>query len=117
MRIFVDENIPKMTIRTLQEMGHDIRDIRGTTLEGIEDDAIWELIQNENYMLITTDKGFIRYRNNRHKGILIIRLKHPNRHKIHKRIVKAIVQFTEEEWKLLTVVMRDNIQSTSRPSK
>ncbi len=71
MRIFVDENIPKMTIRTLQEMGHDIRDIRGTTLEGIEDDAIWELIQKENRMLITTDKWFMRYRNNQHKAFLL----------------------------------------------
>ena len=117
MRILVDENIPKMTIRALLEMGHDVRDIRGTTLEGIEDDGIWKLMQKENRMLITTDKGFVQYRNNQHKGILVIRLKQPNRLKIHNRTVKAITQFTPEEWKCLTVVMRDNIQSISRSSK
>ena len=117
MRILVDENIPKMTIRALQEMGHDVRDIRGTMLEGIEDDGVWNLMQKENRMLITTDKGFMQYRDNQHNGILIVRLKRPNRLKIHNRIMKAITQFTEKEWKWLTVVMRDNIQSISRPSK
>lgn len=117
MKIFVDENIPKITVELLDEVGHDVRDIRGTNLEGMEDEGIWDLIQQECRMLITTDKGFMRYRNNRHKGILIVRLKQPNRLKIHERTMKAITQFTEEEWNRLVVVMRDNIQSISRPSK
>ena len=117
MRILVDENIPTMTVRSLLEMGHDVRDIRGTTLEGMEDEDIWGLIQQENRMLITTDKGFMQYRNSQHNGILIVRLKQPNRLKIHSRTMKAITQFTEEEWRDLIVVMRDNIQSVSRPSK
>jgi hypothetical protein len=33
MKIFVDENIPLMTVRALREMGHDVRDIRGTADE------------------------------------------------------------------------------------
>ncbi len=37
MRIFVDENIPKITVKLLKETGHDVRDIRGTNLEGMED--------------------------------------------------------------------------------
>jgi hypothetical protein len=32
MKIFVDEHIPLMTVRTLRLMGHDVRDIRGTPL-------------------------------------------------------------------------------------
>ncbi|OQX75529.1 MAG: hypothetical protein B6D61_10235 [Bacteroidetes bacterium 4484_249] len=116
MRIFVDENIPKITVNLLMDMGHDVRDIRGTNMEGMEDEGIWDLIQHEARLLITTDKGFLKYRNNMHKGILIVRLKQPNRHKIHERTIKAITQFTEEEWKMLVVVMRDNIQSISRPS-
>jgi predicted nuclease of predicted toxin-antitoxin system len=117
MRIFVDENIPKITVRSLLEMGHDVRDLRGTTLEGMEDEGIWDLIQQEGCILITTDKGFMQYRNNQHNGILVVRLKQPNRLKIHKRTMKAIIQFAEEEWKGLIVVMRDNIQSVLRSSK
>lgn len=71
MRILVDENIPKVTVMALREMGHDVRDIRGTIIEGIKDDGIWDLIQKENRILITTDKGFMQYRNNQHRGIII----------------------------------------------
>ena len=54
MNIFVDENIPLMTVRALRGMGHDVRDIRGTADEGMTDDALWELVQREGRLLITT---------------------------------------------------------------
>ena len=47
MKIFVDENIPLMTVRALREMGHDVLDIRGTVDEGMTGDALWEMIQPE----------------------------------------------------------------------
>ncbi|MEC4677848.1 MAG: DUF5615 family PIN-like protein [Nitrospirota bacterium] len=114
MKILVDENIPKMTVQSLLEENHDVRDIRGSKLEGLSDNGIWELAQKENRVLITTDKGFMHYRHHAHQGILIIRLKQPNRLKIHQRIMKAIAQFNEIEWKGLMVVIRDKMQSVSR---
>ncbi len=107
-----------MTVKLLLEKGHDVKDIRGSELEGISDKDVWGLAQNESRMLITTDKGFMQYRNNLHKGILIVRLKKPNRIKIHNSTMKAITQFPKnEEWNGLIVVMRDNIQSISRLQK
>jgi len=69
------------------------------------------MIQNEKLLLITTDKGFSQYRTQQNHGILIIRLKQPNEDKINQRIIQAINQFDESEWKNLTVVMRDTVQS------
>jgi Domain of unknown function (DUF5615) len=40
MKILVDEHIPLMTVRALRLMGHDVHDIRGTTDEGMQDDAL-----------------------------------------------------------------------------
>ena len=57
MKIFVDENIPLMTVRALRELGHDVRDIRGTADEGMTDDALWELVQQEGQLLITKTRG------------------------------------------------------------
>jgi predicted nuclease of predicted toxin-antitoxin system len=85
MKIFVDENIPLITVRELQAMGHDVKDIRETPTQGISDDELWAMVKRENRHLITTDKGFSQYRNEAHSGILIIRLKQPNYLKIHKR--------------------------------
>ncbi len=114
MKIFVDENIPTITVKILGDLGHEILDIRGTDEEGMLDEEIWEKIQKEQRMIITTDKGFTQYRNNHHYGILIIRLKQPNSQKIHERVMKVINQFPDTEWERLLVVVRDTVQSVWR---
>jgi hypothetical protein len=45
MKILVGEHIPLMTAGALLLLGHDVRDIRGTSGEGMEDDALWEMAQ------------------------------------------------------------------------
>ena len=114
MKIAVDENIPLITVRALRDMGQNVRDIRGTTDEGIQDEDLWKIVKRDERLLITTDKGFVRYRTTQHYGILIIRLRWPNRHKIHRRIMQAMRRFTEKEWPGLLVVIRDTAQSTWR---
>jgi predicted nuclease of predicted toxin-antitoxin system len=103
-----------MTVQVLREEGHDVFDIRGTPDEGMEDDTLWQMIQREERLFITTDKGFTQFRNESHHGILIIRLRQPNRKKIHQRVMHAINQFKEKDWSGLLVVMRDAVQSSWR---
>jgi predicted nuclease of predicted toxin-antitoxin system len=74
MKIFVDENIPFMTVHALREMGHDVIDVRGTTEEGSPDEALWQMVKKQGRLLITTDKGFTQHREESHHGILIVRL-------------------------------------------
>lgn len=114
MKIFVDENIPLITARELRGLGHDVLDIRGTEHEGLSDEEIWEIAQDEERILITTDVGFINKQQEKHYGIIVVRLKKPNRLKIHKRIMRAISLFKEEEWPCLTVIMRDTLYSIRR---
>ena len=35
MKIFIDENMPLMTVEALSGQGHDVLDIRGTADEGL----------------------------------------------------------------------------------
>jgi uncharacterized protein with PIN domain len=78
------------------------------------DDTLWEMVQREGRLLITTDKGFTQHRDELHYGVLIVRLRQPNRHKIHQRVMRAMAQFTVDEWPGLMVVMRDTVQSVWR---
>ena len=112
MKIFVDENIPLMTVRELAEQGFDVIDIRGTKDQGISDKVLWQKSQKKKCLLITTDKGFSNYREEPHHGILIIRLKQPTRLKIHLSVMQALKRYSEIEWPGLMVVMRDAVQST-----
>jgi len=117
MKIFVDENVPFITVQELRSLGHDIMDIRGTEHEGITDKELWKIVQKEKRLLITTDKGFAKNRNEKHHGLLIIRLKQPNRLKIHKKVMKGISLFKEEEWPSMTIVMQDTFHSTWKRKK
>ena len=112
MKIFVDENIPFMTVQELLSLGHDVMDIRGTEREGITDKELWKIVQKEKRLLITTDKGFAKNRYERHHGLLIVRLKQPNRLKIHQKVMKGISLFKEKEWPRMTVVMQDIFHRT-----
>ncbi|HLG15545.1 MAG TPA: DUF5615 family PIN-like protein [Blastocatellia bacterium] len=112
MKICVDENIPIVTVRELSNLGHDVLDIRGTADQGMSDEMLWLRALTEHRLLITTDKGFVQYRDESHWGILVIRLRQPNQQKIHQRVMKAIEQFSAEEWPGCLVVMRDTVQST-----
>jgi Domain of unknown function (DUF5615) len=66
------------------------------------------------HLLITTDKGFTQYHAVPHHGVLIIRLRRPNRHKMHQRIMQALRQFSDTAWSALLVIMWDVVQSTWR---
>jgi predicted nuclease of predicted toxin-antitoxin system len=114
MKILVDENVPLMTVHTLRQMGHDVIDIRGTIEEGSTDEALWQMVQKQGRLLITTDKGFTQHRLESHQGILIVRLKQPNRYKIHQRVMQAMSRFEANKWPGLLVVMRDVVQSVWR---
>jgi len=114
MRVLVDENIPKVTVQTLMELGHDVLDTRGTDEQGTDDENLWRIAQSQTRLLITTDKGFVDHRDGHHHGILIVRLHQPNEERIHARVMAAFRQFTEQEWPGFTVVMRDKAQSVRR---
>jgi uncharacterized protein with PIN domain len=113
MRVIVDENIPFMTVKELRLLGHDVMDIRGTDLEGIDDEELWNIVQKEKRLFITTDKGFVRNRHEKHYGILIVRLKQPNRLIIHNKVMKGISLFNEKQWHQMTVVMQDTFYSST----
>lgn len=116
MKILVDENVPRMTVDRLRVLDHDVKDTRGTASKGIADAVLWSIAVAERRLLITTDKGFVEYRATKHCGILIVRLRQPNRLKIHRSVMHAMERFTEGEWPGLLVVMRDTTMSTSRTS-
>ena len=114
MRVMVDENIPRMTVRMLRQVGCDVRDCRGTDQEGMSDESLWSLGQREQRLLISTAKGFARRRCEPHFGILVVCLKQPNGQRLHERIMQALEQGPDGEWAGRLVVGRDRVMSTWR---
>jgi predicted nuclease of predicted toxin-antitoxin system len=113
MRILVDENIPRMTVEYLRAFGHDVKDLRGTSDQGLPDPGLWQVAISEGRLPITTDKGFTSYRSTGHYGILVVRLRRPNRHKINSAVLQAMETIAGIEWQNRLVVVRDTTMSTS----
>ena len=103
-----------MTVAALLSLGHDVKDVRGTSVQGAPDSDLWALAMAECRALITTDKGFTEYRSVPHHGILVVRLRQPNRQKIHLAVMHVFDRFSDAEWANLLVVVRDTTLSTSR---
>jgi predicted nuclease of predicted toxin-antitoxin system len=95
MRVLVDENIPRMTVAAPIALGHDVKDIRGTSMQGAADAELWALAMVERRALVTTDKGFTEYRSVPHHGILVVRLRQPNRQKIHHSVMHVFERFSD----------------------
>jgi len=114
VNIVADENIPKRTVVALRAQGHVVTDMRESQDKGANDDRVWALAQQERALLVTTDKGFARRRTPAHHGILVIRLRQPNRERIHERVMHAMAHFAESSWPGRTVVVRDHAQSVRR---
>ena len=114
MKILVDENIPRVTVGALREQGHDVRDVRGSSGQGMSDSNLWSVAVSERRLLVTTDKAFTGFRSVPHFGILIVRLRQPNRTKIHAHVMLALRMFSATDWSCQLVVMRDYTVSRSR---
>jgi predicted nuclease of predicted toxin-antitoxin system len=95
-------------------LGHDVKDIRGTSDQGMADADLWALALGESRTLTTTDKEFTEYRSVTHHGILIVRLGQPNREKIHHAVIHVVRALSRRGMRNLLVVVRDTTMSTLR---
>jgi len=115
MRLLVDENVPRATVQALTGLGHDVRDLRGTADQGMTDEALWALAQLERRLLISTDKASSMVDERDHFGVLIVRLRQPNRRRIQDRVLQALTRFPDQQqWSGMVVTMRDYVQTVRR---
>ncbi len=94
MRFFFDENFPKAAAKLLTKHGHESVDIRGTDREGSGDTAIFEMAQEHEAALLTTDRDFfhtVPHLQETHHGVIVVALHQPNR----KSILQLLEWFLE----------------------
>lgn len=111
MKILVDENIPSITVEELRKLNHDVKDIRGNELEGIDDYFLSDLALKESRLLIMTDRGFAKTYSAKHCGIIIITLKKPNEKNIHEKIIGIIKQNSDEYFNSKIIIIKDKVMS------
>jgi predicted nuclease of predicted toxin-antitoxin system len=101
MKIKLDENLPVRLALLLNNLGHDVHTTHEERLTGHSDKDIWEAAQKELRFLITQDMDFSDSRQftpGSHYGILLVRLRSPNRANLIDRVQEVFRQENVTEW-------------------
>src|SRR5438067_4002849 len=101
MKIKLDENLPFRLATLLKELGHDALTVYDQRLIGHHDRQIWDAAQKESRFLITQDLDFSdlrRFAPGSHHGILLVRLRSPNRRSLAARIKGLFQEENVGEW-------------------
>ena len=110
MKFLLDENFPKSAEKLLIELGHQVIDIRGTELQGVDDFRLFEIAQENEAVLLTTDRDFyhtVPLNYSDHHGVSVIALKQPNREAILAKLRWIVVQDLMETIHNTIYLLRD----------
>ncbi len=120
MKIKLDENLPVRLATLLKNFGHEVHTPHEEKLIGHPDREIWEAAQKESRFLITQDLDFSdsrRFAPGSHHGILLIRLRSPNRRALIERIEEMFQKENVGEWARCFVVATERKIRVLRPGR
>ena len=118
MKIKLDENLPLRLAILLKDLGHDVHTLHDELLLGHSDREVWEATQKELRFLVTQDLDFSDLRKfapGSHHGILLVRLRSPNRRDLIGRIGELFQKENVGEWGGCFVVATERKIRVLRP--
>jgi len=118
MRIKLDENLPASLAAVLSNLQHDVHTFAEENLSGKSDREIWEAAQQDARFLITQDLDFSdlrRFAPGTHHGILLVRLRSPDRESLIRRVREVFEHEDADRWKGGFVVVTDHKLRIVRP--
>jgi len=107
MKLKLDENLPHRLTILLRKLRHDVHTLHEERLTGHADAGVWEAAQKESRFLITQDLDFSdsrKFAPGSHFGILLVRLRSPNRRALIERIEEMFQDENVEDWSKCFVV-------------
>jgi predicted nuclease of predicted toxin-antitoxin system len=118
MKIRLDENLPLRLADALRELGREVHTLFDERLAGQADADIWEATQKEGRFLIMQDLDFSDLRKfapGSHQGILLVRLRSPNRRDLAERIAELFQKENAGDWAGCFVVATERKIRVIRP--
>ena len=118
MRIKLDENLPASLAAALRILRHDVHTVAEEGLNGETDQHIWDVAQREERFLVTQDLDFSdvrRFLPGTHHGILLVRLREPDRQSLVVRVQKIFQREDVSKWTCCFVVATEHKIRVLRP--
>ena len=110
MRVKLDENLPLQIASRLRALGNDVHTTQAEGLSGCNDSDLWMAAQREERTLITQDLDFSdvrRFAPGTHHGIVLIRLRSPNRRRLVERVEEIFQDEVVSAWAGCFVVVTE----------
>lgn len=111
MKIKLDENMPATLATRLQALGHNVDTTPSEGLTGRDDNEVWHAAQQAERFLITQDLDFSdlrRFEPGKHRGILLVRLRIPERARVIDRVCALFAAEPVSEWTGCFIVATDS---------
>jgi len=118
MRIKLDENLLARLSVILLSLHHDVHTVAEENLSGGSDREVWEAAQRDVRFLITQDLDFSdlrRFAPGTHSGILLVRLRSPDRESLIRRIRELFQHEEASRWTGCFVVATERKVRVVRP--
>ncbi len=118
MKIKLDENLPVSLTVLLASLHHDVHTVADENLSGRSDREVWEAAQRDARFLITQDLDFSDLRQfapGTHCGILLVRLRSPDRLNLIRRIREVFQHEDVTRWTGCFVVATERKVRVVRP--
>ncbi len=118
MRFKLDENLPAALVDVLAEFGHEADTVPDEGLTGHSDENIWRAVLRTGRFLLTQDLDFSdvrRFVPGTHPGLLLLRLNHPSRTALVRRMHEILDTEDVEAWKACLVVATERKIRIRRP--
>jgi len=118
MRIKLDENLPARLSAILTRLNHEVHTVAGENLSGASDRGVWDAAQHEQRFLITQDLDFSdlrRFAPGTHCGIMLVRLRSPDRANLIRRIREVFEYENVGEWSACFVVVTEQKVRVVKP--
>jgi len=110
MKFIADENVARLVIRHLRDIGHDVVSIVEVGLAGTDDDDIIAMGLRERSIIITHDKDFghvLRYPLKEHSGVILVRLRYPTPQNTWNAVQRVLETVPEEKMRGRVVVVEE----------
>jgi len=108
MRIKPDENLPAEITELFASFNHEVDTVQGESLVGFPDEAVFRAAGASGRMLFTQDLDFSdirKFRPGTHPGLVLIRLRDPNRRRIIERMRQVLQTESIDGWSQCFVVI------------
>ena len=118
MRIKLDENLPASLRAILINLRHDVHTVADEHLTGFSDPEVREAAQRDGRFLITQDLDFSdlrRFTPGTHHGILLVRLRSPDRQTLIVRVRELFAYEDVSRWNRCFVVASERKLRIVRP--